>query len=50
VTSPRPAELTRSALAALDQVKPPAPGPARQLADWQRAFTAALEKIGENGP
>jgi processive 1,2-diacylglycerol beta-glucosyltransferase len=50
VTSPRPAEVTRSALAALDQVKPPAPGPARQLADWQRAFAAALEKIGENGP
>ena len=48
VTSPRPADLTRTALAALDQVKPPADGPARQLADWQRAFSAALEKIGLN--
>ena len=49
VTSPRPAELTRNVLAALDQVKPPPPGPARQLAGWQHAFAAALEKIGLNG-
>jgi len=49
VTSPRPAEVVRNALAALDQVKPPPPGPARHLTDWQRAFAAALEKIGLNG-
>src|SRR6266487_1494420 len=49
VTSPRPAEMARNALAALDQVKPPPPGPARHLTDWQRAFAAALEKIGLNG-
>jgi UDP-N-acetylglucosamine:LPS N-acetylglucosamine transferase len=49
VTSPRPAEVARNALAALDQVKPPPPGPARQLADWTQAFAAALEKIGLNG-
>jgi len=49
VTSPRPAELTRNALAALDQVKPPPSGPARQLSGWQHAFAAALEKIGLNG-
>jgi hypothetical protein len=41
--------VTRSALAALDQVKPPAAGPARQLAGWQRAFAAALEQIGLAG-
>src|SRR6266567_8915828 len=49
VTSPRPAELTRNALAALGQVKPSPSGPARQLSGWQHAFAAALEKIGLNG-
>ena len=49
VTSPRPADVTRNALAALEQVKPPSPGPARGLAGWQQAFAAALEKIGLNG-
>ena len=49
VTSPRAADLTRSALAALDQAKPPAAGPARQLASWQRSFAAALEQVGLNG-
>lgn len=49
VTSARPAEVARNALAALDQAKPPPPGPARQLARWQHAFAAALQKIGLNG-
>jgi len=49
VTSPRPADVTRNVLAALEQVKPPPPGPARQLSGWQQAFAAALEKLGLNG-
>ena len=46
VTSPRPADLVRSALAALDQTKPVPAGPTRSLADWEIAFSSALETIG----
>jgi UDP-N-acetylglucosamine:LPS N-acetylglucosamine transferase len=49
VTSPRPADVVRNTLAALDRVKPPSIGPARHLADWQRAFHAMMEKIGYTG-
>ena len=46
VTSARAADVVRSALAALDDVKPPEPGPARAAAAWESAFTAALESLG----
>jgi processive 1,2-diacylglycerol beta-glucosyltransferase len=46
VASPRPADVVRSALAALDRVKPPPPGPARSAADWERSFGAVLQLIG----
>lgn len=46
VASARPAEVVRSALAALDRVKPPAPGAARSPAGWETAFGLALEDIG----
>jgi len=45
VTSPRPAQLTRAALAALDLVKPPSDEAARDPEDWERAFGAALERV-----
>jgi UDP-N-acetylglucosamine:LPS N-acetylglucosamine transferase len=46
VTSPRPADVVRSALAALDRAKPPRPGPARSAADWERSLAAVLRLIG----
>jgi processive 1,2-diacylglycerol beta-glucosyltransferase len=46
VTSPRPADVVRSALAALDRLKPPPVGAARSQADWERSFSAALQLIG----
>lgn len=46
VTSPRPAEVTRTALAALDRVKPPSIGAARSPAAWEGAFASALATIG----
>jgi UDP-N-acetylglucosamine:LPS N-acetylglucosamine transferase len=49
VTSPRPAEVTRTALAALDRAKPPSAGAARPPTAWEDAFAAALESIGLNG-
>src|ERR1700730_5149910 len=45
VTSPRPAGLVRSALAALDRAKPAPPGPTRTLAGFQSAFSSALATI-----
>ncbi|MEP7026161.1 MAG: glycosyltransferase, partial [Actinomycetota bacterium] len=46
VTSPNAADVTRNALAMLDRVKPPPAVPARQLGDWQQAFSAVLENLG----
>ncbi|MHB1875980.1 MAG: MGDG synthase family glycosyltransferase [Streptosporangiaceae bacterium] len=46
VTSARPADVVRSALAALDDVKPPEARPARAASAWESAFTAALESLG----
>jgi UDP-N-acetylglucosamine:LPS N-acetylglucosamine transferase len=46
VTSPGAAEVTRSALAALDRVKPPGPGPAGSPGAFDAAFAAALATIG----
>ncbi len=46
VTSPRPVDVVRSALAALERVKPAQPGPTRTLADWETSFNSALETIG----
>jgi processive 1,2-diacylglycerol beta-glucosyltransferase len=45
VTSPRPAEVARCALAALDRAKPPS-GPAARPAAWREVFWASLESIG----
>jgi processive 1,2-diacylglycerol beta-glucosyltransferase len=46
VTSPRAADVTRSALAALDRAKPASVGPARARGAWESAFCAALASIG----
>jgi processive 1,2-diacylglycerol beta-glucosyltransferase len=46
VTSGRPADVVRSALAALDAVKPPPAGPTRSYAAWQSAFSTAMDSIG----
>ncbi len=47
VTSAGAGDVLRSALAALDRVKPPAPGAARSPADFGAAFEMALSSIGE---
>ena len=47
VTSPRPAEVLRTALAALERVKPPSSGAVRPPL-WEDAFSTALETIGLN--
>jgi processive 1,2-diacylglycerol beta-glucosyltransferase len=46
VSSGRPADVVRNALAALDSAKPPPHGATRSEAAWQGAFGAALESIG----
>jgi UDP-N-acetylglucosamine:LPS N-acetylglucosamine transferase len=46
VVSPRATDVVRSALAALERVKPPSPGAARPASAWEAAFTMALEGIG----
>jgi processive 1,2-diacylglycerol beta-glucosyltransferase len=50
VTSARPADVLRTALAALDRVKPPSPGSGRwaRRPTWEDAFATALETIGLN--
>jgi processive 1,2-diacylglycerol beta-glucosyltransferase len=49
VTSSRPAEVVRCALAALERVKPPSPVAVRPGLSWEDAFGAALESIGLAG-
>ena len=46
VSSGRPADVVRAALAALDSAKPPPHGATRSEGAWQSAFGAALESIG----
>jgi processive 1,2-diacylglycerol beta-glucosyltransferase len=46
VTSPKADDVVRCALGVLDRIKPPAAGPTRSLAGWERAFSAALQTIG----
>jgi processive 1,2-diacylglycerol beta-glucosyltransferase len=46
VTSGAAAEVVSAALAALDQLKPLASGPARSRATWEAAFAAALATVG----
>jgi processive 1,2-diacylglycerol beta-glucosyltransferase len=46
VTSARAPDVVRSALAALERVKPAVTGPTRTLAGWETAFNSALETIG----
>lgn len=46
VTSGRPADVVRSALAALETAKPPPASPTQAQAAWQSAFAAALESLG----
>jgi processive 1,2-diacylglycerol beta-glucosyltransferase len=46
VASPRAPDVVRSALAALERVKPAVAGPTRTLAGWETAFSSALETIG----
>ena len=45
VTSDRPADVVRAALAFLQRIKPPAAEPTRSLADWEERFRLALESI-----
>lgn len=46
VSSGRPADVVRAALAALETAKPPPHGATRSQGAWQGAFGAALESIG----
>ena len=46
VSSGRPADVVRTALAALDDLKPPPSGATRSRAAWQSTFRAALASIG----
>jgi processive 1,2-diacylglycerol beta-glucosyltransferase len=46
VTSASAADVVRCTLGTLDRIKPPAAGPTRSLAGWERAFSAALQTIG----
>ena len=46
VSSGRPGDVLRAAIAALDSAKPPPHGATRTQSAWQGAFGAALESIG----
>jgi processive 1,2-diacylglycerol beta-glucosyltransferase len=46
VTSARPDEVVRNALAALGRVKPAAASPARSRSGWETAFSCALADLG----
>jgi processive 1,2-diacylglycerol beta-glucosyltransferase len=45
VTSKRPVDVVRSALACLERIKPAPAGPTRSLAAWEDRFRIALETI-----
>jgi len=45
VTSKRPADVVRSALAYLDRIKPAPSGPTRSLADWEERLRLALATV-----
>jgi processive 1,2-diacylglycerol beta-glucosyltransferase len=45
VTSKRPVEVVRSALAFLDRIRPAPAGPTRSLADWEDQLRSALDTI-----
>jgi len=49
VVSPRSRDVVRSALAAMER-PPPGARWTRSAADWEKAFSAALEAIGLGGP
>ena len=49
VSNPRPADLTRGVLAALDRMTGPAP-PGPGHAEWHQAFAAALAGLGTSPP
>jgi UDP-N-acetylglucosamine:LPS N-acetylglucosamine transferase len=49
VTGPGTDDVLRTALAALDRLKPAEPGPARPPAAFESAFLAALAEIGVQG-
>jgi processive 1,2-diacylglycerol beta-glucosyltransferase len=46
VTSAGAADTVRTALAALDELKPAPAGPTRSQAEWDAAFASALETLG----
>lgn len=45
VSSKRPSEVVRSALACLERIKPAPAGPTRSLADWEDKLKIALESV-----
>ena len=49
VTTARPVDVVRGALAALDRAKPNRAGATRSAADWESALSLALTRIGLNG-
>jgi hypothetical protein len=45
VSSKRPVDVVRSALACLERINPAPAGPTRSLAAWEDRFRVALEKV-----